>query len=172
MSMKENSVFSRLFGGKEETGVERIASPLAGTVVPIEEVKDATFAQKLLGDGLAIVPAEGRLYAPADGIVQGLQKKSGHALCLTTPSGVELLLHIGRDTVKMEGRGFVVHCEEGGQVKAGDLLIEFDIEAIKAEGYDTVTPIIVLNTDEYEIEKAAAGPIAKGETLYALIKKS
>lgn len=169
--MKENSIFSRLFGGKKEAVGEVIASPITGTILPIEEVTDATFAQKLLGDGLAIVPSEGKLYAPADGIVQGLQKKTGHALCITTPTGVELLLHIGRDTVKMEGRGFTICCEEGAQVKAGDLLIEFDIDAIKAEGYDTTSPIIVLNTDEYEFEKAHAGPISHGETLYVLMKK-
>lgn len=170
--MKEKSIFSRIFNGGEGAGAELITSPIAGTVLPIEEVEDATFAQKLLGDGLAIIPSEGKLYAPADGTVQGLQKKSGHALCITTPSGVELLLHIGRDTVKMEGRGFSIRCEEGQQVKAGDLLIEFDIEAIKAEGYDTVSPIIVLNTDEYDFEKAAAGPIVRGDTLYTLTKKA
>lgn len=170
--MNENSIFSRLFGSKKTTEGEAITSPVTGTVLPIEEVSDATFAQKLLGDGLAIVPGEGKLYAPADGTVQGLQKKTGHALCITTPSGIELLLHIGRDTVKMEGRGFTICCEEGAQVKAGDLLIEFDIDAIKAEGYDTVSPVIVLNTDEYEFEKAAAGPISHGDTLYTLTKKN
>jgi glucose-specific phosphotransferase system IIA component len=168
--MKENSLLSRMFKKKEEGG-DVIVSPATGRVLPIEEVDDATFSQKLLGDGLAIIPAEGKLYAPAAGLVQGLQKKSGHALCITTPSGAELLLHIGRDTVKMEGRGFIVHCSEGQQVEQGDLLIEFDIEAIKAEGYDTTSPIIVLNTDEYDFIKAPSGPIHRGEVLYTLIKK-
>ncbi|SBW06489.1 PTS system, glucose subfamily, IIA component [uncultured Eubacteriales bacterium] len=169
--MKENTFFSRLFGKKETAG-EVIVSPITGEVLPIEEVQDATFAQKLLGDGLAVLPTEGKLYAPAAGTVQGLQKKTGHALCITTPSGVELLLHIGRDTVRMEGRGFTVHCEEGQNVAQGDLLIEFDIEAIKAEGYDTASPIIVLNTDDYDFEsRAAKGPITHGEVLYTLKKK-
>lgn len=170
--MKENSIFSRLFGSNKTIAGEVITSPIDGMILPIEKVEDATFAQKLLGDGLAIVPAEGKLYAPADGTVQGLQKKTGHALCITTPTGVELLLHIGRDTVKMEGRGFTICCEEGDQVKAGDLLIEFDIDAIRAEGYDTTSPIIVLNTDEYEFEKAFAGPISHGDILYTLTKKN
>lgn len=170
--MKENSIFSRLFGREKESSVEVILSPITGSVRPIEAVEDATFAQKLLGDGLAIVPTEGKLYAPAAGIVQGLQKKSGHALCIATPSGVELLLHIGRDTVKMEGHGFQIHCQEGQQVNAGDLLITFDIDAIQAQGYDTTSPIIVLNSDEFTFEKAASGPIIRGDTLYTLTKKS
>lgn len=169
--MNEGSFFSRIFKGKEKAG-DVIVSPITGQVLPIEQVEDATFSQKLLGDGLAIIPTEGKLFAPAGGLVQGLQKKSGHALCITTPSGVELLLHIGRDTVKMDGRGFTIHCEEGQQVAQGDLLIEFDIEAIKAEGYDTSSPIIVLNTDEYDFAKASAGPIRKGEVLYTLTKKN
>ena len=156
---------------KKEAGGEVIVSPITGQVLPIEAVDDATFSQKLLGDGLGVVPGEGKLYAPAAGLVQGLQKKTGHALCITTPSGVELLLHIGRDTVKMEGRGFTIHCEEGQQVKQGELLIEFDIEAIKAEGYDTTSPVIVLNSDAYEFSKAPAGPITRGEVLYTLTKK-
>lgn len=169
--MKENTFFSRLFG-KKETGGEVIVSPITGEVLPIEEVQDATFSQKLLGDGLAVIPTEGKLYAPAAGIVQGLQKKTGHALCITTPSGVELLLHVGRDTVRMEGRGFTVHCEEGQQVAQGDLLVEFDIEAIKAEGYDTASPVIVLNTDDYAFEsRASRGPILHGAALYTLKKK-
>lgn len=168
--MKENSLFSRMFRKKEEAG-EVIVSPITGQILPIEEVEDATFSQKLLGDGLAVVPAEGKLYAPAAGLVQGLQKKTGHALCITTPSGVELLLHIGRDTVKMEGRGFIIHCEEGQQVRQGELLIEFDIGAIKAEGYDITSPVIVLNSDDYELAKAPKGPIARGEALYTLTKK-
>lgn len=169
--MPESKLFSRLFGKKETAG-EVITSPITGEVLPIEEVEDATFAQKLLGDGLAILPTEGKLFAPAAGTVQGLQKKTGHALCITTPSGVELLLHIGRDTVRMEGRGFTVHCEEGQNVAQGDLLIEFDIEAIKAEGYDTTSPIIVLNTDDYDFEnRAARGPITHGQALYTLKKK-
>lgn len=170
--MKENSVISRLFGSKKETAGEVILSPVTGAVVPIEEVADAAFAQKMLGDGLAIVPGEGKLYAPADGTVKGLQKRTGHALCITTPTGVQLLLHIGRDTVKLAGRGFTVHCEEGSRVRAGDLLITFDIAAIKAEGYDTTTPVIVLNADKYELEKAAPGPVSRGETLYIVKKKS
>ncbi len=169
--MNEGSFFSRIFKSKEKSG-DVIVSPITGQILPIEEVEDATFSQKLLGDGLAIIPAEGKLYAPAAGLVQGLQKKSGHALCITTPSGVELLLHIGRDTVKMDGRGFTIHCDEGQQVAQGDLLIEFDIDAIKAEGYDTSSPIIVLNTDEYDFAKAPTGPIRRGEVLYTLTKKN
>ncbi len=169
--MKENSLFSRLFG-KKESAVEVITSPVTGEIIPIEEVQDATFAQKILGDGLAVLPAEGKLYAPAAGVVQGLQKNTGHALCITTPAGAELLLHIGRDTVKMEGRGFAVHCQEGQKVAQGDLLIEFDLDAIKAEGYDSVTPIVILNTDEYDIEKAPRGTIVHGDALLTLTKKS
>lgn len=168
--MNEGSFFSRMFKSKEKAA-DIIVSPITGRILPIEEVEDATFAQKLLGDGLAIIPTEGKLYAPAAGLVQGLQKNTGHALCITTPSGVELLLHIGRDTVKMDGRGFTVHCEEGQKVAQGDLLIEFDIQAIESEGYDTTSPVIVLNTDEYDFVKSPAGPIQQGEILYSLSKK-
>jgi glucose-specific phosphotransferase system IIA component len=169
--MEKSSFFSRLFGKWIRGTGEIIASPITGEVLPIEEVEDATFARKVLGDGLAILPSEGKLYAPISGTVQGLQTQTGHALCLTTTSGVQLLLHIGRDTVKMGGRGFTVHCEEGQKVSKGKLLIEFDLAAIKEEGYDTVSPIIVLNTDEYEIEKVPCGLIAHGDVLYTLHKK-
>lgn len=169
--MREDSIFSRLFR-KNETPSEVIASPITGEVLPIEEIADATFAQKLLGDGLAIVPTEGRLYAPAAGTIQGLQKKTGHALCLTTRSGVEILLHIGQDTVKMEGKGFTLYCEEDQQVEQGDLLVEFDIEAIRAAGHDTTSPIVVLNTDAYDITKAPRGPIEYGDALLTLRAKA
>lgn len=164
-------LFSRLLGkGGEAQDDGVVLSPVTGEIIPIEEVADATFAQKILGDGLAVLPSEGRLYAPAAGKIEGLQD-TGHALCLTTASGVQLLVHIGRDTVKMNGQGFKVLVKENQMVSAGEALIEFDLDAIKAAGYDTVTPLVILNWEEYDIEKAARGSVAHGAPLLKLTKK-
>ena len=137
-----------LFGG--DTGIT-IAAPTAGTVVALESVPDPTFAQGILGPGIAIEPAEGRIVAPAD--------------------GAELLIHVGIDTVQLEGKHYKACCKAGQQVKKGDVLIEFDPAAIKAEGYQIVTPILVCNSDAFTVEPAAGGTVAAGDALLTLKKK-
>lgn len=126
----------------------QILAPATGTVKDITEVPDKTFADKVLGDGAAIIPEEGKIYAPADGTVVNIMDTK-HGIMFLTSQGVELLIHIGLETVNLKGKYFTSHTENGAQVKAGDLLVEFDLDAIKKEGYDPVTPIVVTNGDNY-----------------------
>ena len=144
---------------------QRLGAHLAGTVVPMEQVQDEAFASCVLGEGVAIEPTEGKLYAPADALVDNLFD-THHAIGLVTGSGVELLLHIGIDTVKLGGQHFTAHVKTGQKVKKGDLLISFDLEAIKAAGYLCTTPMIVCNTDDYAAVKTLAdGTVAPGQDL-------
>ena len=154
-----------LFGG--DTGIT-IAAPTAGTVVALESVPDPTFAQGILGP--AIEPSEGRITAPADGSID-VMFETGHAVSMTTADGAELLIHVGIDTVQLEGKHYKACCKAGQQVKKGDVLIEFDPAAIKAEGYQIVTPILVCNPDAFTVEPAASGAVAAGDALLTLKKK-
>ena len=132
---------------KESAGIV-LASPVKGTVVSLKQVNDPTFSEEMLGKGVAVIPTEGKIYAPADGEI-GLLFDTLHAVSMTTTDGVEILIHVGLDTVKLKGDGFVAHVATGDTVKKGDLLLSVDLEALKADGYDTVTPMVVCNTDDY-----------------------
>ncbi|TQK20876.1 PTS system beta-glucoside-specific IIA component (Glc family) /PTS system beta-glucoside-specific IIB component (Glc family) /PTS system beta-glucoside-specific IIC component (Glc family) [Microbacterium sp. SLBN-154] len=143
-----------------------VRSPLDGTVVALSETPDAAFADGSLGDGVAILPRSGVLYAPFDATVAALFP-TGHAIGLRSKDGAEVLIHIGIDTVRLKGEHFHVKVASGQEVSAGDLLIEFDLDAIAAAGYDLTTPVVVTNGDLYpEITDAASGPIAHGDALF------
>ena len=145
-----------------------LAACLAGTVVPLAEVKDEAFASGALGDGIAIEPAVGELVAPADGEISSTFD-THHAVGMTTVDGAELLMHIGIDTVKLGGKHFTYLVNEGDKVRKGQPLIRFDIEAIKAEGYPVTTPLIVCNTDEYAaVTPKASGTVKQGDALLEL----
>ena len=142
-----------------------LVSPMNGVVVPMNEVKDEAFAACVLGDGVAVEPEEGKLFAPADGVIDNVFD-SKHAIGMTTTEGVELLLHVGIDTVKLAGQHFTVGVSAGQKVKQGDLLLTFEMDAIKAAGYLCTTPMIVCNTDDYQsIQPLATGPIKVGQKL-------
>ncbi|WP_243075391.1 beta-glucoside-specific PTS transporter subunit IIABC [Microbacterium sp. SS28] len=144
----------------------RVLSPLDGTVVALSEVPDAAFADGSLGDGVAIRPRSGAVYAPFDATVVAAFP-TGHAVGLRHEDGAEMLIHIGIDTVRLGGEHFELKVTAGQQVKAGDLLVEFDGDAIERAGYDLTTPVIITNPDLYpEVGDAAAGPIAHGEPLF------
>ena len=133
---------------KKESARIVLASPVKGTVVSLKQVNDPTFSEEMLGKGVAVIPTEGKIYAPADGEIS-LLFDTLHAVSMTTTDGVEILIHVGLDTVKLKGDGFVAHVATGDTVKKGDLLLSVDLEALKADGYDTVTPMVVCNTDDY-----------------------
>ncbi|RGD89177.1 PTS glucose transporter subunit IIA [Clostridiales bacterium AM23-16LB] len=128
---------------------EEIKSPMNGTVIPLSEVPDAVFSSEMLGKGFGVEPSEGKAYAPVDGEVTTVFDTK-HAIGLMSKHGVELLIHIGMDTVKLNGKGFDVKVKTGDQVKAGDLLAEFDMDLIKGEGYPVTTAVVVTNTDDCE----------------------
>ena len=141
----------------EDSGEKNITffSPLNGKIVKLENVDDEVFSSKTLGDGIAIEPSDGRLYAPCDATVESIFDTM-HAINLVSEDGCEILLHIGLDTVKLKGKFFKSHVSEGHKVKKGDLLISFDIDGIKKAGYKTTVPMIVCNSDDYSLIKCTA----------------
>ncbi|WP_125114383.1 beta-glucoside-specific PTS transporter subunit IIABC [Agathobaculum sp. Marseille-P7918] len=146
-------------------GEAQAAAPLAGRALPLTEVNDAVFSQKVMGDGLAIQPSEGKVYAPFDGEVASLFETK-HAIGLMGDNGMELLIHIGIDTVNLQGQYYDAHVKAGDRVKKGDLLISFDKDAIEKAGYETVTPIILTNTDIYTAIEAQTGcEVRPGDTV-------
>lgn len=132
-------------GSKEST----VYAPMKGEVKALSEVNDPTFSQGILGQGAAIIPTEGKLYAPFDGAVASVFD-THHAICLTNAAGVELLIHVGLDTVSLNGKHFTPHVKDNDTIKKGDLLLEFDLDAIKAAGFDTITPVLVTNADDFD----------------------
>ena len=146
-----------------------VYSPLTGTIIPLNQVNDPTFASELMGKGIAIIPTEGKAYAPDDGEVVSLFRTK-HAIGFQTDSGVEILIHIGIDTVKLDGQHFQAHVQAGNKVKKGDLLVSFDIEAIKQAGFEVSTPIIITNSDDYQKIQTIhqSETIEKGDVLLTL----
>ena len=160
---------TELLSGEEQTAeIKKLESPLAGTVIPLSEVHDEVFAGEMMGKGCAVIPEEGKVYAPFDGKVVGLLD-SHHAVGMESTDGVEVLIHVGMDTVKLNGKCFTIHVEEGEQVKKGQLLLEFDIPGIKEAGYEVTTPIIITNSDEFNnVEMKAEGQVTVGTELLEL----
>ena len=156
----------------ESSSKERVilSSPLEGKVVPLAEVKDQVFSSGALGKGIAIEPTVGALYAPADGTITTLFP-TGHAVGLTTTDGAEVLMHIGMDTVELDGKGFEVFVKQDDQVKRGDLLVKFDLDTIKAAGLSTITPIVVTNTPQYlDVMDMNQTDVLQGEDFLAIVK--
>lgn len=139
-------IFDKLFGKP----LMKLYAPVVGKAVPVAQVPDPAFSENLLGYGVGIIPAEGKAYAPCDATVDNMFE-TGHAVTLVAENNAEILVHIGLDTVKLGGKHFTVHCKNGDKVKKGDLLIEFDLAAIKAEGYNPIVAMLVCNSKEYSI---------------------
>lgn len=133
-----------------------LLAPLAGSVIALSDVKNPTFAKGLLGQGAAIIPSGGRVVAPSDSRVEAIFP-TGYAVALHTKEGLDLLIHVGLDTIKLEGRHFKVHASEGDEVSQGQVLIEFDREAIAAEGFDVTVPILLCNSVEFSSIKWRIG---------------
>lgn len=171
--------FQKLFGKPADpapstpqpsAGPIRLFAPVTGEAVYITEVSDPTFGEKILGDGIAIKPAEGKILAPCDGTVEQIFE-TGHAVTLTSAEGAEILIHVGLDTVELKGKHYTIRAHDGDKVKRGDLLIEFDPTAIAAEGYDIITPIVICNSDDYSTIKPHAGQsVAAGDLILELEK--
>jgi len=135
----------------------------------LEQVKDEVFSSKALGDGIAVMPKEGKVYAPGNGTVQ-VVTDTKHALGLVLDSGVEMLIHVGLDTVQLEGKYFDAKCKMGDVVKQGDLLLEFDLKEIQKEGYDVVTPVIISNVRDYiSIKQVKDGSVNKDDVILSIV---
>ena len=153
-----------------EIAEETLTSPVNGTQIPLSEVADEIFASEMLGTTVAVEPADGKIVAPCDGEVSNIFE-TGHAVCITTESGGELLIHIGIDTVKMDGKGFTKKVSDGDKVHAGDILVEADLEEIKNAGYQTTTMMILTNTDEFgNVTKAEPAEAKTTSKVMTLIK--
>ncbi|MGY3715047.1 PTS sugar transporter subunit IIA [Sutcliffiella cohnii] len=166
-------MFKKLFGLKKEEQKkteEMLFSPITGNIVDLEAVLDPTFSQKMMGDGLAIEPTEGVVVSPVNGeVIQFFHTK--HAIGIRSESGAEILIHVGLETVSMNGEGFEGHVQEGDKVKVGQTLLTFNIDLIKEKAASTVTPVVITNSDNMkEIEKKASGNVIKGESEFLYVK--
>lgn len=142
-----------------------------GRTIPMDEVNDQTFAQELLGPGIAIVPSNGTVVSPINGTIATVMDAK-HAVCIQGEDGLELIVHAGLDTVELNGKYYQTYKEIGDQVKAGDVLLEFDLEEITKAGYDVTTPIVITNLGDYKITKCLTGQQVKaGKEVIQLTKQ-
>lgn len=165
----EEPVKSGAHTGEPSTGAKTVlCAALTGRVVALDQVEDDVFSQGILGQGTAIDPTEGRVSAPCDGVISTIPE-SRHAVGLTGPGGMEILIHVGMDTVQLNGKFFDCKVAEGDAVKKGDVLLEFDMEGIRSAGYPLVTPMVVCNSDDYSrVEVLAEGEVKAGAELLRL----
>ncbi|HBU81933.1 MULTISPECIES: sucrose-specific PTS transporter subunit IIBC [Paenibacillus] len=167
-AQKSNPSASQAVNHRTKVGILEIVSPMTGTAVALEQVPDPAFSEKHMGEGIAIEPSEGKVFAPFDGVIAHVMNKSKHAVILEHETGVQMLVHIGINTVGLKGEGFTAHVNSGDIVTAGQLLIEFDMEAIQAAGLPLITPVLIPNGND-RIEQVMAnftGPVqANGEAL-------
>ena len=165
--------FSKLFGKSEKAPAfdgNKIYAPVSGKAVPVTEVPDPTFAEGLLGNGIAIIPTDGKIYSPVDGTV-GTMFDTGHACALTSTTGVELLIHVGLETVGLNGAPFTIHCKDGDTVKKGQLLFEADLAAIQAAGLPIITPVLVCNSDDYATFETMVGKDVTNDDIVISVAK-
>lgn len=148
-----------------------VGSPVKGRAVPISEVNDPTFAEEILGKGVAVMPEDGKICAPAAGEI-AMVFDTLHAFSMTTKEGAELLVHVGLETVGLKGKGFTAHKKAGDKVEKGDLVLTADFDVIRGEGLDTIIPVILCNTDEYkEIEPLAGKDVSVGDDILKISLK-
>ena len=141
-------LFDKLFGKKEEINPNHVYAPMAGEAVDISQVPDPTFSSGAMGNGIAIQPTDGKVCSPVNGTVD-MMFDTGHAVTLVSDNGIEILIHVGLETVGLEGKPFQVKVQNGQKVQKGDVLMIADLEAIKAAGLPTITPVLICNTDDY-----------------------
>lgn len=144
----------------------QVLAPISGRAVPLAEVPDEVFAGGIAGQGCAIVPdASGEAVAPISGNLVKLFE-GGHAFGISADNGVEMIVHLGLDTIELQGRGFERLAREGDRVEAGQPIVRFDLDGIRSSGYDPVTPILVTNPDEHPVSGAKTGEVRAGEPLF------
>ena len=159
-------IFQNLFS----KGDAAVGAPVAGSLVSIKEVSDPTFGEEIIGKGVAIIPTSNQICAPIDGKVATVFP-TGHAVAVVGSDGTEILIHVGLDTVNLNGEHFTIHVEADQEVKAGDLLLEADLEQIKAAGYDIITPVVICNTDDFaEILPESPKTVSPGDDIIKLRK--
>jgi PTS system glucose-specific IIA component len=156
-------MFKKLFGTQSKK-TEIVLAPVTGRIIPIEQVPDPTFAEKMLGEGVAIDPTEGEIVAPVDGEIISLFPTK-HAMGIKSNNGLEILIHIGLDTVKMQGEGFETFVQVGDKVSAGTTLIRFSTELIQRKASSIITPVVITNSEKIkQLDVTAQGNVKRGET--------
>lgn len=161
-------MFKKLFGNKE-TSISLIA-PATGDIVSLENVPDPVFSQKMMGEGVAIDPVEGDVVSPVDGeIMQMFPTK--HAVGIKAKNGAEILIHIGLETVSLEGEGFDAFVSQGDKVSVGDKLVSFDMDVVKEKAKSTITPVIITNSDDFNVELSEEEKITAGKTSLMTVTK-
>lgn len=149
---------------KNQAAEEKIYAPMAGRTVSITDVPDPVFAEKMVGDGVAIIPSAGRVCAPCNGRVETMFD-TGHAISMVSDFGAELLIHVGLETVTLEGRPFRIHVQSGDRVKKGQLLMEVDLEAVRTAGLNAITPVVICNCDKFTSVHALTEVEVTGEDI-------
>ena len=149
-------LFDKLFGKKEEINPNHVYAPMAGEAVDISQVPDPTFSSGAMGNGIAIQPTDGKVCSPVNGTVD-MMFDTGHAVTLVSDNGIEILIHVGLETVGLNGAPFQVKVQNGQKVKKGDVLMIADLDAIKAAGLPTITPVLICNTDDYTTFNTTTG---------------
>lgn len=150
----------------------KITAPVSGKLIPIEEVPDPVFSDKVLGDGVAVIPDEGKIYSPADGVVSTVAETK-HAYGFHTDDDIDVLVHFGLETVSLSGEGFISHVKEGDRVKAGDLVAEVDLELLKSKGINTITPVLICAGNDGKVMECASGNVKAGkDEVIALLENS
>lgn len=154
-------MFRSLFKKKEQD--LNITAPMSGKVVKLEDVPDEVFSKKMMGDGIAIIPSDGQVFSPIEGEVVDVFRTK-HAISLRSKDGAEFLIHMGLETVELNGEGFTVKVNNGDKVKKGTLLAEMDLEAIEKSGRKTITPVILMNGDDFSVETMTEEESVEGGT--------
>ena len=149
-------LFDKLFGKKEEINPNHVYAPMAGEAVDISQVPDPTFSSGAMGNGIGIQPTDGKVCSPVNGTVD-MMFDTGHAVTLVSDNGIEILIHVGLETVGLNGAPFQVKVQNGQKVKKGDILMIADLDAIKAAGLPTITPVLICNTDDYTTFNTTTG---------------
>ena len=163
-------LFSKLFGKTEEINPNHVYAPMAGQAVAISEVPDPTFSEGMMGNGIAIKPTDGKVCAPFNGTVD-MMFDTGHAVSLVSESGIELLIHVGLETVGLNGAPFQIKVQSGQKVKKGDVLMIADLKAIEDAGLPTITPVLVCNTDDYPTFNTTIGKAVTNADVVIVLAK-
>ncbi|WP_071392897.1 PTS sugar transporter subunit IIA [Bacillus tuaregi] len=158
-------MFNKLFSKKTKTIIEEVFSPCNGEVIPLSEVPDAVFAEKMMGDGMAVIPNSGSFFSPVNGQIVSIFPTK-HAIGIRTDNGLEVLIHVGLDTVELDGKGFELLVQEQQMVKAGDPLVKVDLEYLENQNKEIVTPVLITNMEKTnQVEFPQYGNIAVGDSI-------
>ena len=159
----------KIFGKEQVSNTVELCSPINGKVIKLCEVPDPTFSEEILGKGIAFYPNDNTFYSPCNGTIEMIFDTC-HAVSIKAENDIEILIHIGLETVELNGKHFTSHVKNGQNIKKGDKLITFDKKAVSDAGYNTVTPMVICNSDDFEISELKLGEVKTGEPVLKVVK--